>query len=99
MNGLGKKDLIVALSRSVKELQLGMDTHTCLVASILGHDVDTRNLKPVLACCPSRTREMVMKEAIMEAIEVLDESRKSFKSKRLEVLRKRLTQVLVEVSG
>jgi hypothetical protein len=37
-----------------------------------------------------------MKAAIQEAIEVLDESRKAFKSKRLEILRKRLTQVLAE---
>lgn len=31
-----------------------------------------------------------------EAIDVLEESRKAFKSKRLEILRKRLTQVLID---
>ena len=99
MSGLGKEELIVALSRSVKDLQQGIDTHSCLIASILGNRVDARNLKPVLENCPSRTREMMMKEALMEAIEVLDESRKAFKSKQLETLRKRLTQVLVDASG
>lgn len=99
MKVLGKEELIVALNRSVKELQQGIDTHTCLIASILGNRVDARNLKPVLENCPSRTREMMMKAAIMDAIEVLDESRKSFKSRQLETLRKRLTQVLVDASG
>jgi hypothetical protein len=36
-----------------------------------------------------------MKEAIKEAIDELEESRKAFKSKRLEVLRKKLTMVLM----
>lgn len=31
-----------------------------------------------------------------EVIDVLEESRKAFKSKRLEILRKRLSQVLVD---
>jgi len=34
--------------------------------------------------------------AIRDTIEVLEETRKAFKSKRLEVLRKKLTSVLIE---
>lgn len=37
-----------------------------------------------------------MKEALLDAIQVLEESRKAFKSKRLEALRKKLIQVLSE---
>ena len=42
------------------------------------------------------TREATLKAAILEAIDELEESRKSFKSKRLEKLRKRLTQALLD---
>jgi hypothetical protein len=94
--GLAKEELIVALHKSVKELQQGIDTHTCLIASILEDEVDERKLKPLCAASPSRCREFRMKEAILEAIDVLEESRKAFKSKRLEALRKRLMQVLID---
>jgi hypothetical protein len=93
---LAKGELISALQKSVKELQQGIDMHTCLIASILENELDERNLKPFMDACPSRYRESRMKAAIKEAIDVLDESRKAFKSKRLETLRKRLTQVLID---
>ena len=96
MSGFAKEELISALQKSVKDLQQGIDMHTCLIASIFENEVDERNLKPFLDACPSRSGEVRMKAAIQEAIEVLDESRKAFKSKRLEALRKRLTQVLAE---
>jgi hypothetical protein len=91
-----KQDLINALNISVKELQQGIDTHCCLVTAILEGQVDERNLRPLLDMCPRRSREPLMKEAIKEAIDVLEESRKAFKSKRLEALRKKLTQVLID---
>ena len=96
MSGVAKEELISALQKSVKELQKGIDMHTCLIASVLGKEVDERNLKPILEACPSRSGEERMRAAIIEAIDVLEESRKAFKSKRLEALRKRLTQVLVD---
>ena len=37
-----------------------------------------------------------LKEALKETIEVLEQTKKAFKSKRLEVLRKKLTQVLID---
>lgn len=92
-----KQDLINALNISVKELQQGIDVPCCLVTAILeGQVVDERNLRPLLALFPKRSREPMMKEAIKEAIDVLEESRKAFKSKRLEALRKKLTQVLID---
>lgn len=96
MPGFAKEELLSALQKSVKDLQQGIDMHTCLIASILENEVDEGNLRPFLNACPSRSGEARMRSAIQEAIEVLDESRKSFKSKRLEALRKRLTQVLAE---
>lgn len=94
--GLDKKTLIKALNTSVKDLQQGIDMHCCLVASILEEKVDERNLKPLLAFCPSKARELLLKNAIKEAIDTLEESRKAFKSKRLEALRKKLTLVLID---
>lgn len=40
-----------------------------------------------------------LRAAIGEAIEVLEESKKAFKSKKLEALRKNLTRLLVESGG
>jgi hypothetical protein len=91
-----KEELLSALQKSVKDLQQGIDMHTCLIASMLENEVGEHHLKPFLEACPSRSIEARMKAAIMEAIDVLEESRKAFKSKRLEALRKRLTQVLAE---
>ncbi len=92
-----KNEMIAALNKSVKDLQQGIDMHTCLIASILGHEVDTRNLSPLLGNCPMRTRETMLRDAVRETIETLEETRKAFKSKQLEVLRKRLIQVMMNL--
>lgn len=93
---VGKQDLINAINESVKELHQGIDRHRCLVASVLQEQLDERNVRPLLDLCPSRSRELRLTEAIKEAIDILEESRKAFKSKKLEALRKRLTQVLID---
>jgi endonuclease IV len=92
---LDKKNLINAINKSVKELHQGIDMHRYLVASVLEQSVDERNLQTLLNFYPSRSHEAKLKEAIKETIEVLEETRKAFKSKRLEALRKKLTQVLI----
>ena len=96
--GLDKKDIISAINTSVKELQQGIDMHCCLVRSILEGQIDDRNLKPLLDLCPKRSRELILEKVIKEAIEELEESRKAFKSKRLEALRKKLTQTLIDAN-
>ena len=93
--GLNKKDLINFLSTSVQDLQQGINAHCCLVSSILEEEVDERNLQAMLDRCPKGSREIELEKAIREAIDVIEESRKSFKSKRLETLRKKLTAVLM----
>jgi hypothetical protein len=94
--GLDKKNIINAINTSLKELQQAIDTHCCLVASILEEKVDERNLLPLLDICPKRSRELRLERAIKEAVDVLEESRKAFKSKRLKTLRKKLTSVLID---
>lgn len=94
--GIDKRDLIDALNTNVKALQKGIDRHCCLVTAILEGQAAERYLQPLLDQCPRRSGELLMRDAIKEAIDVLEESRKAFKSKRLEALRKKLTQVLIE---
>ncbi|MEA2085176.1 MAG: hypothetical protein U9O82_13260 [Thermodesulfobacteriota bacterium] len=96
MDEIDKKDLINAVNESVKGLHQGIDMHRCLVASILEQRVDQRNLQTLFSFCFSRSREEQLKKAIKEAVEVLEESRKAFKSRRLEALRKKLTRVLID---
>ena len=43
--------------------------------------------------CPHRRK---LRHVVLETIQVLEETRKAFRSKRLEVLRKRLTRVLAK---
>ncbi len=89
-------DWVRSISASIKELQRGVEEHCCLVASILGGTVEARNRLPLQHRCPRTTREVKLVNAIKEAIEVLEQSRKAFKSKTLEGLRTRLTEVLVD---
>jgi hypothetical protein len=97
--GVERKEIVSALNTSIKELQQGIDAHCCLVASLMDGDVDERNLRPMLDLCAGRNREARLSAAIKEAIDVIEESRKAFKSKRLEALRKKLTQVLIETTS
>ena len=93
-----KKEIINALSASIKELQQGMDVHCCLVAALRDEAVDERNLRSLSEMGPEHLKAVKLKKAIKEAIDVIEESRKAFKSKKLETLRKKLTQVLIDVN-
>ena len=90
-----KRDLITAIDRSAEELHQRIDMHRYLMATILDQRVGDGTLKrlSLSPCSPVETR---LREALSETIEVLGQTRKAFKSKRLEALRKRLTQVLIE---
>lgn len=88
------KDLVNAVNTSARDLKLGIDMHCCLVASVMGEQADERVLKLFQDAVPRRCREQKLERAIQRAIDELEESRKSFKSKRLEMLRKNLTMVL-----
>ncbi len=88
-----------ALRKSAKDLHLMVETHRRLLSrAIEGGDSKIG----IDACpladsphgdCPHRRR---LRETLSGAIAVLEETRKAFKSKRLEALRKRLIGVLAE---
>ncbi len=94
MKSPNKRDLITVIDRSAQELHDKIDMHRYLMTTILDQRVSDGSIKQI--SLPSYADEGRLKEAIQEAIDVLEESRKAFKSKRLEALRKRLTQVLIE---
>jgi hypothetical protein len=91
----GKKDLVTVINRSAEELHQKIDMQRYLMTALLekkvGHETLDQLVLPTYS--PNEDR---LKQAIMETIDVLEESRKAFKSKRLEMLRKKLTQVLIE---
>lgn len=91
-----KNTLAHALNSSIKDLQQGIDRHCVLISSIMANQIEFQDLKPFFEACPSKTRELALKKAIKDAIDTLEDTRKAFKSKQLEMLRKRLTQVLVD---
>ena len=95
------------LHKSAEELQLRVETHRRLLAQALeGGDTKTE----IDACpladsphgdCPhlsaaAQAGRRRFKETLADAIIVLEETRKTFKSKQLEALRKRLIGVLAE---
>jgi hypothetical protein len=80
------------LARNLGELQALLKDRECILNQLKEGDEE-----PVLDRCVSGCpHKRKMKEALLEAIQVLDDSRKAFKSKQLEALRKRLIEVLAE---
>lgn len=87
-----------SISRRIDELGRRIDEYNRLVARMVNPGLAEA---PAIggersAPRPALIRETRLKEAIRETIEELEESRKAFKSKRLEDLRKKLTRVLME---
>ncbi|EFK09132.1 conserved hypothetical protein [delta proteobacterium NaphS2] len=87
-----------AIARSIQELHRTIDCHHSEMVSILGQEkigVQTDGHSDMKFSAYSR--EAALRNVIREAVEVLEESRKAFKSKRLEALRKRLTNALMDI--
>jgi len=81
-----------ALTRSGKEIRARVEEHQRLLAR-LTEGGDARIEGHLLLDCPHRRR---LRETLAETIGVLEETKKSFKSRKLEALRKKLTGVLAE---
>ncbi len=93
-----KQDILNTLTLSARELQHNIDKYCCLMTSLLEEQIDDYDLQRLLELCPKGSRERELEKAIQEAIFELEESRKAFKSKKLEILRKKLTKVLIDAN-
>ena len=93
-----EKEVITALSTSVREIQKGIEMQCGLLAALMDDHPDADGLRAHLELCPGFSREQKLRQAIQEAIEVIESTRRSFKSKQLETLRKKLTQVLIDIN-
>ena len=91
-----REQLKKLIERSTQDLHQRVDMQQHVLLSILGEIEDEC---PVDLCaledCPHRR---LLRQVLAETIEVLEETKKAFKSKRLEGLRKRLLYVLTETT-
>lgn len=82
------------LKASARELQQRAEEHQRLIdAAFEGSDVKNVLDACPLLDCPHRRK---LREILVEAISVLEDSRKAFKSRQLEALRKKMIRVLAE---
>jgi hypothetical protein len=75
---------------SLAELQLQIAKHAKL-AEVAFEGRQPENLKCVWSCCP---HQRMLYKLLLETVLALDDTRKSFKSRQLEQLRKRLLEAL-----
>jgi len=91
------------IERSIRDLHDRVNMQQSVLLTILGKIKSDRpdhgSPPPFEPCsmadCPYKK---LFHRVLLETIEVLEETKKSFKSKRLEELRKRLTEVLKETA-
>jgi hypothetical protein len=95
MRQLNKEELRSLLEKSSQELHRKIDCHyariLCMLDGTAG-GAEAEATEPL----PAFRREDKLKAAFIETIEVLEQTRKSFKSKQIEALRRKLTQVLID---
>lgn len=82
------------LTKNIEDMQAMLDDHGSLL-NYLKEGGDTPLLRRCVSTCPYKQK---LKDTLLEAIQVLEESRKAFKSKKLEALRKKLIEVLAETA-
>lgn len=90
------RELLDTLNRNVTVLQREVGQCRSMIGMLLDRDVNESVPDVLQYVSRSACRENRLRESLIEAIDTLEESRKAFKSKRLEALRRKLTQVLME---
>lgn len=97
MEADNKADVIKIIDKSTEDLHSRIDMQRHILTAVIEKKIKKAEICPdcVFADCPHKKR---LREVLTEAIGVLEETKKAFKSKRIEALRKRLMQVLTESS-
>ncbi len=89
MEMICKDNTIKTITENAAKLMQSIDYHNRLIAAAFGtQEID------ITANDPAGDGQL--RQALYETIETLEETKKAFKSKRLEILRKKLTKVLME---
>lgn len=87
METLSIDEMAEAIAASAAQLKEKIDSHNKLIAAAFGvEDIDNT----------TNDSGDQLRQALYETIKVLEETRKAFKSKRLETLRKKLMKILME---
>lgn len=90
-------DLLEVIRTNVMELRRELGECRAMMNMLLAQDRREPSSNGTPHASWTVARDNRLRESIIETIETLEESRKAFKSKKLEALRKKLTQVLIEV--
>jgi hypothetical protein len=80
------------LVKSLAEVQVMLEGHRCF-QDCVKEEGGILHLCPCFPSCPYR---QILKETLLETIQELEKSRRAFKSKQIEALRKKLMAVLAE---
>lgn len=84
-----------ALEKSVRDLQARLREHERLIECLR----EDSGGSTVFACLSLECRHAaLLRETLVEVIDVLEDSRRAFRSPRLEALRKKLIRVLAEAA-
>jgi hypothetical protein len=87
---------IKLIERCTRDLHDRVDMQQSVLLTVLGK---VKYPPPIGPCSkPDCERKKLFYRVLLETIEVLEETKKSFKSKKLEELRKRLTDLLKETA-
>ncbi len=93
-NNIDDSNILEKLRSSTEEIHRRLDVQCALMESILNKEKDADNYQTSVFK-KNNEQEKKLISAIRDTIDVLEQTKKSFKSKRLEMLRKKLTDVLI----
>ncbi|MBI5585273.1 MAG: hypothetical protein HY892_15785 [Deltaproteobacteria bacterium] len=82
------------LSKHIEDLQAVLDNHGNVLQDLPEAGVS----RGINSCAAHCSYKRLLKMTLLETIQILEASRKAFKSKQLESLRVKLTAVLAEIA-
>ena len=90
-----KTDLMKIIDTNTKDLHNRIDMQRHILTAVIEKKTKGLQICPdcIFSDCPHKKR---LRAVLTEAIGILEDTKKAFKSKRLEMLRKKLIQVLAE---
>jgi len=90
-----KTDLMKIVDNTTKDLHNRIDQQRHILAAVIEKKIKGLQICPdsILLDCPHKKR---LRDVLTDTIEILEDTKKAFKSKRLEMLRKKLIRVLAE---